>query len=1000
MPTHSGNLGLGAPIKNARDPVPNGPKPDDAGQNLDDDATSTLEESTFLPDAYLREGCEVGRYRVGRTLGRGGMGVVYEAFDPQLDRRVALKLVTFAGGTAENQQRARDRTLREAQALALLSHPNVVTVYDVGTIDGAVFIAMEHVEGLTLTDWISRDKPPLKEIIRTYCAAGEGLAAAHRAGLVHRDFKPQNVLLGSDGRVRVIDFGVARATEDVLSSVSVTSSASVGPDGLAVVGSPEVTMPTRSGLSRLTVHGTVVGTPRYMSPEQRESKVADARADQFCFCASLCEAVCEVVPAKEGSDLARTLEAARNGKTIPRWLRKVLIRGLASDPAGRFPSMDALLAELRRDRRAWLARATVVLAVMVAVGAVSFASFREGPEVRCRRGSKQARQMWTQEAQAHFYGVLSGAGARGAGSLYKTVSKGLGRFFDNYEASYTQACEASFVRGAQSSGLLDMRMRCLARRRLQVESLVQGAGDGATSQTLQRIPEALAHLANVAHCDDIDSLQQVAPKPTDPALAAQVERLEREVDRVEGLTLAGKYQDADELIRATYAKVQTLEYAPLRAQTLLRMAEVDELLARYDDALDHLRGAALSAASTKDFAHVAGALIHTIDVHVRKSELDEGLALRFPTELLLASQADNPLLHASYHNAIGNLHYRKSEFKEAETSFRKALELRSSAKAPDDIDTAHLLVSFSYTLSDRGKAAEAKRVMIRAVEMAEERLGPDNINMGRFLANLATLYAEEGDAERAAELDARVLGMRRATLGEKHPLVGLSVLNLGCSLVDLGRWDEAEELIRTALSILQTALLAEDEHLAGARVSYASVAYERGDYPEALRRYADAIAKMRTQGHAESDSMVAALDATAVTSLVTGQLELAATSIDEALRLSTKIYGEAHHSVAHALATRARLALLQGRASDARRDASRVLELREQQAPQERDAKDPIQSLSIATAHFVLAHLAGKKDLEGARHHVSAAEALMQGETKREAINLLAQVEQLRHSLP
>ncbi len=961
------------------------------GAKPDDDATATATLAVQAePSTLLLEGCEVGRYRVGRPIGSGGMGVVYEAFDPQLDRRVALKLVTFAQATAEDQQRARDRTLREAQVLALLSHPNVVTVYDAGTIDGAVFIAMEHVAGLTLRDWISQTKPELKEIIRVYCAAGEGLAAAHRAGLVHRDFKPHNVLLGSDGRVRVIDFGVARASEDR----SFSAISSVEQTGPIAVESTAENMPTRTGLSSpLTEHGAVVGTPRYMSPEQRKAKVADARSDQFCFCVSLCEAVCGIVPVGGSHDLAITLDAAPNRKSVPRWLRKVLIRGLALEPAERFPSMDALVAELRRDRRAWLARATVVLAVMVAVGAVSFASLREGPGMRCRQGSKQAQQMWAPEARAHFRGVLSVAAPRGAGSLYETVSSGMGRFFNNYEASYTQACEASFVRGAQSSALLDMRMRCLERRRVQVQSLLQGAGEGATLQTLQRIPDALAHLGDVSHCDDVDALQQVVPKPADPALAAQIEGLEHSLDRVEALILAGKYQEADKLVRETYTKVQKVDYPPLTTQTLFRMAEVEHLLARYDEALEHFRGAAMSAASVKDLAQVASALTRTISVHVSKSELDQGLSLRFPTELLLASQPGNPLAHAAYHEELGLLYYRKSQFKEAEARYRKALELRSSAKAPDGTETAHVLVGFSSALASRGNAAEAKRVLIRAVEMAEDVLGPDNLNMGPFLANLATVYAEEGNAAGAAELDERVLRMRRATLGEAHPLVGLSTLNLGCSLTDLGRWDEAEAMIRSALSILSTALSPEAEPVVAARVSYAAVAFERGDYAEALRRYADAIEKMRAQGHAESDGMVVALDATAMASLATGQFEVAATSIDEALRLSIQIYGESHQSVTHALATRARVSLARGRDLDAQKDALRVLEVREAQDTQEGQDKSPVQRLSAATAHFVLAQLAGKKEPEEARRHASAAEALVHGAKKREALYLLAQLE-------
>ncbi len=954
-----------------------------AGYETYDDRTATLDGAVLQPRDCLPEGYEVGRYRIARRIGMGGMGVVYEALDPQLDRRVALKLVTFAGGSDEERDEARTRMLREAQSLAVLSHPNVVTVYDAGTMDSSVFIAMEFVEGLSLADWIPQEKPTLAEIVRTYCAAGEGLAAAHRAGLVHRDFKPQNVLLGADGRVRVIDFGIARGAQDAFASVTTQNEGDVH--------SLATTTPNRSGLSSpLTVEGVILGTPRYMSPEQRERKLADTRSDQYCFCCSLYEAIYGKTPVP-GADLEKSaLGLGRDGKTPPRWLRNVLLRGLALDPADRFESMDALLAELRRDRRAWLTRAMVAVALVVAMAAASATFFREGPEGRCRRGSTQVRNLWTEPSQARLRGVLGGAGVPFADSLFAAVDKGLARFFRAYESSYVQACDATFVRASQSAALLDLRMSCLERRRLQVQRVLQGAGKGATRETLQRIPEAIAHLSNVSHCGDTDSLKQAVPRPDDPKVAAKIEALEKELDAVEALSVAGKHADADALAKATFEKVQHVDYTPLRAQALFRRGVVHQTLARYDDALADYRGAALAAMAGKDSALAARAFINAIHVHANKSELDQGLALSFPTQVLLAAQSDNPVLQADYYATLGSLHNSKSQFKEAEASFRKALSLRSIAKIPDDLDTASLLKDFGPALVALRKVDEAKRVLTRSVELAESILGPDNANMASFLGNLAYVYDEVGDAKKTAELDERVLRMQRATLGEKHPEVGISTVNLGYTMRNLGRWDAADDLMRRGLSILLEAHAPGHVHVAAARVLYASVARERGDDKEALRRYTEAIEKMRVDGHAQTDWMLQALDATAMLSLSEGQLSLAATSVDEALEVAAKIYGESHEKVAYTLTVRARLALTTGRPSDARKDALRALELLEG-----KDAK-----LASAAAHFALAQLTRQGDPDAARRHAGEAEQSLHDERSYEGKSLLTEVQRFRRDFP
>ncbi|MBL9106217.1 MAG: serine/threonine protein kinase [Myxococcales bacterium] len=275
------------------------------------------------------------------------MGLVYAAYDPELDRKIAVKVVRLRSGIGPSW------LIREAQAMARLSHPNVVTVHDVGTIGDAVFIAMEFVEGVTLREWLlghtseetvpswSHDghrARPWQEVLARFIKAGRGLAAAHAAGVVHRDFKPDNVLVGRDGRVKVLDFGLAQGPGDV------------------ELGEPGVAAPEGAALTVSTQLGGVIGTPAYMAPEQHAGGVCDARADQFSFCVSLWEGLHGVRPFA-GVTPSELAEATRRGEIqppprdsrVPRWLHRVLLRGLASDPAARYPDMRALLADLGRD---------------------------------------------------------------------------------------------------------------------------------------------------------------------------------------------------------------------------------------------------------------------------------------------------------------------------------------------------------------------------------------------------------------------------------------------------------------------------------------------------------------------------------------------------------------------------------------------------------------------------------------------------------------------------
>jgi tetratricopeptide (TPR) repeat protein/predicted Ser/Thr protein kinase len=299
------------------------------------------DDEGFIPSQI---GHPIARYLVVDEVGAGGMGVVYKAY---LGRLVALKLVR-AGASS----RAAARLQREARAIARLADPNVVTIYDVGEHGDEVYIVMELIDGVPLREWLAGGPRPLREVLDVFTQAARGLAAAHDRGLVHRDFKPDNVLVGDDGRVRVVDFGLAQAGRD---DTDATLDEAAQP---ASYGSPTPT-PGLGELDldeRLTPPGAAVGTPRYMAPEQHRGHAVDARADQFAWGVALYEALTRHRPFD--GNFKEMRQAVLRGAVrpfeaddgVPEWVRALVLRTLAREPAARFPSMDDVVAELTRDR--------------------------------------------------------------------------------------------------------------------------------------------------------------------------------------------------------------------------------------------------------------------------------------------------------------------------------------------------------------------------------------------------------------------------------------------------------------------------------------------------------------------------------------------------------------------------------------------------------------------------------------------------------------------------
>ncbi len=495
----------------------------------------------------------LGRYHVLETLGRGAMGVVYKAYDPQLDRNVAVKVVT-AGG-----EDARVRMMREAKALAKLNHPHVVTVHEVGEADGEMFVAMEYVDGGTLAQWCEAHSEPSRTRTRTLIEfavqALEGLAAAHDLGLVHRDMKPANMLIGSDGRLRVADFGLARAFEieaEVLTSREEDLEASAsGP---------------------LTQTGGVVGTPAFMAPEQFGG-VADAKSDQFGLCASFflafygspaytATSVAELLGSLEGGKVA-----AAPSKHVPEFVRRVLVRGLRPRPGERFEDVRAVARALRSGarRRRWIAGGG-----MLSVGAAAIASVVWASQPAPCTDERARIEAAVEGESERVAKLVEASGRPHPGELSDRFSADLDQVVERWSDQRLEACRASRDQDPEVGRLGKQRLRCLdaavdatARTLRGIESLTRAQADA--------LPTLIRLVQGINDCDDADT------EVFDTEQGQQLVALFRS-----GLAAEGRldYSQARTAYEAVLEGSESGGFAHLRSETHTRLSEVCERMRR------------------------------------------------------------------------------------------------------------------------------------------------------------------------------------------------------------------------------------------------------------------------------------------------------------------------------------------------------------------------------------------------------------------------------------
>jgi len=824
----------------------------------------------------LPRGATIGRYMVLSCLGAGGMGVVYAAYDPELDRKVAIKLLKSGGGGSSG----RVRFLREAQAMARLSHPNVINVFDVGTIEKNVFIAMEFVDGGTLNHWLEEKPRTQKEIIDTFVLAGRGLQAAHAAGLVHRDFKPDNVLISREAQVRVMDFGLARSIgqsdDDTTLPRELTSSSS-----------------NQALNIRLTHTGAMMGTPRYMAPEQYEGQTTDQRTDQFSFCVALYEALYGVAPFV-GDDIntlgfnvvrGRVSSAPPDSK-VPTWMRQVLLRGLQAQPADRFPTMEDLLAALnpqpRRLSKPWIIAFAVVATVLFANLAYQVREQRKAS--LCGGSEDKLRPIWSSERKKDLQQALLASKQSYAPDVWQRVEQTLDRYTSDWSSMRTESCLET-LRGNQTQHILDLRMRCLDDRLAEVTALV-AILQRADGTVLQEAASATHELSPITGCANIEALSAPIPLPDNPVTRKRVDALRQEMAEVRAIERFGKYSEA--LVRAEKLAQDSAQarYTPLAAEAKYLLGEIQMrggLGAQAEQSLVGAVTAAIDSRHLRLMAESALLLTETTGFRIkqyRKAEVWSQIA-----EAMLDEISDPEPLRARLYLANCMVASQENHYDRAVEQCQKALGLREKLFGVESPEVAEVINVLGHVYRRSERLAQAIELYNQALRIETQQLGSLHPNLVSTLRGLGIVARDQLRYDESLSYFQRALSIQEKSLGEGNIRTSDYHIQLVRTLMAMNKLADAEKHARRAVEIRRGGDAHVDfDRLTEALYFLAEVKALQGELTEALKLHEESM-KLREQqrGDRREDVLAYSLTSAGEVLLQLGQPAAARPYLERAL---------------------------------------------------------------------------------------------------------------------
>ena len=816
----------------------------------------------------------VGRFEVRERLGTGGMGIVYEAYDPQLERRVALKVLRADAHIAPD---GAARLVEEARAMAKLAHPNVLTVFEAGTVDDQVFIAMALVEGSTLRGWLDAEPRTPAEVLDVLRRAGEGLFAAHQAGLVHRDFKPENVLVSGDGSVFVSDFGLAR---------------SYTPD-------------ESGGWRHVTGLQTtkMAGTPAYMAPEQLRRETVDARCDQFAWCVTAYEALVGRRPYGELTLQGIALEPRFTPEPVfvppevqvSRRVRVALERGLSVAPDDRFASLGELLEAVRPPSRTWV---PISAGLGVAVVGLGIAAWPQAET--CPARPELLDPAWGDDARQQASAAFLASQMPYAERAWAQVELQADDFARRWVALQQRACRESDAAAQQ----------CLDRRRDEL---------GAVTRVLRTADTGAVEHA-VAMVSAVPPLSDCA----DPASAARVSSevigedgdARRQVDDARVALVAGRFDDAAQKVDAALATLTSEQALWLEASALagdIGVASADEAaaIAAFERVLDQARG-------EQALVHVAAAAVGLVEVQalLASTDFDAATTLARAAKIALASAGNPPRLRARLEAALATLEIAKGEFDDGIAQVDGAQALLEELGDDTALERAKLMGLAAKALFRKQRFDDALRLGTASVELMRDTLGPDHPEVAKVLLVPASIALARGQAAEAEPQFQRIADILAATLGREHVDYGVALVSLSASIRAQGDYARARAPNAEAVEVLGKALAPDHMRVLVARLNLAGVEHELGNLDAARRMYEELlVAQRRVLGdHFEVSMTLANLARLLVEDEV--DYEKARSVAEDALAIRRKVFGDEHDRTRAALALVGEVKMLAGDSPD------------------------------------------------------------------------------------
>jgi eukaryotic-like serine/threonine-protein kinase len=793
----------------------------------------------------LPAGTMIGEHlRVEKQLGEGAMGIVYLARDLKLDRVVAVKI-----HRDRSTPEAFARLEREARAMAKLAHPNAAAIHEVGVHEDRPYIAMEHVDGGTMREWLAASPRSWREIVELYVQAARGLAAAHDAGFVHRDFKPDNALVGRDGRVRVADFGLSRALTAPRGELSMTTE----------IDRDEPSMPAPgSGITS----ELELGSPAYLAPEQRAGVGVGIGADQYALCVSLHEALYGELPARAGT-AAPAVTAG--GRRAPGWLRGVIARGLRVDPDARWPSVAALADRLERGLVGTRRRTVILVAASVTVIAATVTTALAlgvgAPD--CDDADERIAAIWSPERNAsiarEYIAVAGERGERGWSSAAVAVDAWVTAWIEARDGS----CRATRFDATQSELVLDRSMGCFDRRAAELAALLDTLGTPDPKMVAHAM-DAVTALPAIAACTSEPYLLAEVEPPGDSAAIAATEQVRARLRAIEAMKRADDLRGALDAARELRPQAEAIGYDPALAEVLEALGELTGGRGQSRDGVELLTAAHLVARRSNHTSIAAQAALRLADIERGGGDRRMGATWLELARADVERGAADPELAIDLERCHGHMLRDETDYDAAIEHYQRALalaiELHSSRLHPGVVheDVANALMK-------AGRLEEAAQAHREAIAAFERDYGVGTPKAAVSHGHYGAVLRRLGRIDEAIAEQRTAIAMLTEMHGEESPILNGPLLALGVSLVDAHRTDEGRRELEHALALAEGAELPGSREIASVLAALgwcemvsehyeAALGYQRRALALAREARGDDhpdVAKHRTQvGHA------------------------------------------------------------------------------------------------------------------------------------------------------